>query len=425
MMNYDASLDFAQSADDTDPLRALRSRFALPRDTAGREILYFAGHSLGAMPLAARDVLNEELDDWARFGVFGHEAARRPWIPYHENLTAGLCELTGARPNEVIAMGSLTGNIHMMLASFYRPAGSRNKILIEAGAFSSDRHAVASQIAWHGLDPASVLIELAPVAGEDLVSEAAIEQVLLQHGASIALVFWPGVQFRTGQAFDLVRVAGAAHRAGALVGFDLAHSIGNTPLRLHDDDADFAVWCGYKYLNAGPGAIAGAFVHERHVDVRPRLSGWWGHDAATRFQMKPEFRAHAGAAGWAVSNPSIFASAPLLASLALFQEAGVERLREKSLELTGYFEYLLDRLTPDVQLITPRDPSARGCQLSFRISGAGRGAQVFHWLTENGVACDWREPDVIRAAPVPLYNSFEDVFRFCEKLGEALKQAGA
>ena len=421
MMSFGSTLDFAQSADETDPLRGMRSRFALPRDAQGREILYLAGHSLGAMPLAARDVLNEELDDWARCGVFGHEEARRPWIPYHENLTPGLCALTGAKATEVVAMNSLTANIHMMLASFYRPAGERRKILIEAGAFTSDRHAVASQIAWHGLNPATELIELEPPAGEDLVPESAIEQYFAQHGASVALVLWPGVQFRTGQAFDLERIAAAAHRAGALAGFDLAHSIGNTPLALHDDGADFAVWCSYKYLNAGPGAIGGVFIHERHVDARPRLSGWWGHDAATRFEMKPEFRAQAGAAGWAVSNPSIFAAAPLIASLALFQEAGVDRLRDKSVELTGYLEFLLDRLGPAVRLITPRAPAARGCQLSFRIAGAGRGAKVFQWLTANGVACDWREPDVIRASPVPLYNSFEDVFRFGEKLKQALE----
>jgi kynureninase len=420
-MNYDASLDFAQSADDTDPLRGFRSRFAMPRDAQGREILYLAGHSLGAMPLGVRDILNEELDDWSRFGVSGHEEARRPWIPYHENLTAGLSALTGALPNEVVAMNSLTANIHMMLASFYRPEGERRKILIEAGAFSSDRHAVASQIAWHGLDPAVNLIELAPVAGEDLIAEAAIEQCLAQHGASIALVLWPGVQFRTGQAFDIARVSRAVHRAGAIAGFDLAHSVGNTPLSLHDDDADFATWCSYKYLNAGPGAIGGVFIHERHVDVRPRLSGWWGHDASTRFQMKPGFRAHAGAAGWAVSNPSILAAAPLIASLALFQEAGIDRLREKSIELTGYLEFLLDRLGPSAQLITPSEPRERGCQLSFRIPGAGRGARVFQWLTANGVACDWREPDVVRASPVPLYNSFQDVFLFSEKLKQALE----
>jgi kynureninase len=422
-MKYDTSPAFALAADDTDPLRGFRARFAIPRDSKGEELLYLAGHSLGAMPLAARDAINEELDDWARLGVFGHEEARRPWIPYHENLTAGLCALTGARANEVVAMNSLTANIHMMLASFYRPEGERRKVLIESGVFTSDRHAVTSQIAWHGLNPGTELIELAPVAGEDLLSHSAIEKCLEQHGPTIALVLWPGVQFRTGQAFDIRRIAAAAHAVGAIAGFDLAHSIGNTPLSLHDDDADFAVWCSYKYLNSGPGAIGGVFVHERHVDTRPRLSGWWGHDASTRFQMKPEFQAHAGAAGWAVSNPSIFASAPLIASLGLFGEAGLDRLRQKSVELTGYLEFLLDRLGEDIQLITPRDPDARGCQLSFRIVGEGRGARVFQWLTANGVACDWREPDVIRAAPVPLYNSFTDVYRFGEKLKQALELA--
>ncbi len=422
-MNYGPALDFAQSADETDALRVFHSRFAMPKDAQGRDLLYFAGHSLGAMPRAVREMLNEELDDWARFGVFGHETARRPWIPYHENLTAGLSALTGAQANEVVAMNSLTANIHMMLASFYRPAGERRKILIEEGVFTSDRHAVTSQIEWHGLNPATDLIELAPAEGEDLVPESAIEQYLARHGESVALVLWPGVQFRTGQSFDLQRIAAAAHRAGALAGFDLAHSVGNTPLSLHDDGADFAVWCSYKYLNAGPGAIGGAFIHERHVDTRPRLSGWWGHDAATRFQMRPEFRAQVGAAGWAVSNPSVFAAAPLIASLALFQEAGFDRLREKSLELTGYLEFLLDRLGPGIRLITPRAPQSRGCQLSFRIVGAGRGAKVFRWLTANGVVCDWREPDVIRASPVPLYNSFEDVFRFGEKLKLALESS--
>jgi kynureninase len=421
-MNFEASLDFARHADQSDPLRELRARFALPRDARGAELIYLAGHSLGLPPLAARTVLNEELDDWAKLGVLGHEAARRPWIPYHENLTAGLKLLAGAKAHEVIAMNSLTVNIHMMLASFYRPAGARTKILIETGAFSSDRHAVTSQIAWHGLDPARELIELAPAPGEDLISEAAIEALLERQGAEIALVLWPGVQFRTGQSFDIGRIARAAHRAGCLVGFDAAHSIGNVPLSLHVDAADFAIWCSYKYLNAGPGAIGGAFIHERHVDTRPRLSGWWGHESATRFEMQPAFRAEHGAAGWAVSNPSVMAAAPLIASLAIFQEAGVEPLRAKSVDLTGYLEFLLAGLGSAVSLISPRVPAARGAQLSFRIAGEGRGAQVFAWLGEHGVVCDWREPDVIRAAPVPLYNSFEDVFRFAERLAQALQE---
>jgi kynureninase len=423
-MNFEATLEFARRADQADPLRELRSRFALPRDARGAELLYFAGHSLGLLPLGARTLVNEELDDWGKLGVLGHESARRPWIPYHENLTAGLKLLTGAKASEVVAMNSLTVNIHMMLASFYRPRGARTKVLIEAGAFSSDRHAVASQIAWHGLDPARELIELAPAEGTDLIPEPAIEALLQKQGSEIALVLWPGVQFRTGQAFDIGRLTRAAHTAGSLIGFDLAHSIGNIPLSLHVDGADFAIWCSYKYLNAGPGAIGGAFVHERHVDTRPRLSGWWGHESATRFEMKPTFRAEHGAAGWAVSNPPVLAAAPLIASLAVFQEAGIERLRAKSVDLTSYLEFLLDKVGPPVTLISPRVPAARGAQLSFRIAGEGRGARVFAWLGERGVVCDWREPDVIRAAPIPLYNSFEDVFRFGEQLGQALKEVG-
>ena len=421
-MNFEATLEFARRADQTDPLREFRARFALPRDARDAEVIYLAGHSLGLLPLSARALVNEELDDWDRLAVLGHESARRPWIGYHENFTAGLRALTGAKASEVVAMNSLTVNIHMMLASFYRPSAARTKVLIEAGAFSSDRHAVASQIAWHGLDPSRELIELVPAAGADLIAESAIEALLAQQGSEIALVLWPGVQFRTGQSFDIGRIARAAHAAGCLIGIDLAHSIGNIPLSLHVDDADFAIWCGYKYLNGGPGAIGGAFVHERHVDTRPRLAGWWGHESATRFEMKPEFRAERGAAGWAVSNPPVLAAAPLLASLAIFQEAGIERLRAKSVELTGYLEFLLNDIGAAVSMISPRVPAARGAQLSFRIAGAGLGAQVFAWLNANGVVCDWREPDVIRAAPAPLYNSFEDVFRFGESLRQALKE---
>lgn len=421
-MMFEATLEFARQRDRADALREFRQRFALPCAKDGTELIYLAGHSLGALPLAARTVVNEELDDWARLAVLGHEGARRPWIPYHENVAAGLQYLTGARPDEVIAMNSLTVNLHLMMASFYRPAGSRTKVLIETGAFSSDRHAVESQIAWHGLDPAQTLIELAPDAGADLLPEEKIERLLEQSGQEIALVLWPGVQFRTGQAFDLRRLTRAAHRAGCLIGFDLAHSIGNLPLALHDDDVDFAVWCSYKYLNAGPGAIGGAFIHERHVNSRPRLAGWWGHEIATRFQMKPGFRPEPGAAGWAVSNPPVLATAPLVASLEMFREAGMERLREKSIQLTTYLVWLLDRLAPEVQLISPRDPAARGSQLSLRVPGAGRGKRVFEWLCANDVVCDWREPDVIRAAPVPLYNTFEDVFRFAERLSAALRE---
>jgi kynureninase len=421
-MTYEPTLEFARSLDAADPLRAFREQFALPRGARGEALVYLCGHSLGLMPLAARGLVMEELDDWAQLAVLGHEHGRRPWIPYHENLRDGLAALSGAHGAEVVAMSSLTVNLHLLLAAFYRPSGERRRILIEAGAFSSDRHAVASQIAWRGLDPEEALIELTPRAGRDTIPEESIEAHLAEHGAKVALVLWPGVQYRTGQAFDLGRIARAAHRSGCVAGFDLAHSIGNVPTALHDSDADFAVWCSYKYLNAGPGAIGGCFVHERHG--LPHLAGWWGHEAATRFRMGPEFHAAPGAAGWQISNPPILSAAPLIASLALFEQAGMPKLRQKSVALTGYLEYLLDRLAPDVELITPRAVDSRGCQLSIRIAGpAGRGRRVFDALTAQGVIGDWREPDTIRLAPIPLYNTFADVFRGAEALAQALRHA--
>ena len=419
-MNYEPTLEFARRLDEADALRSFRDRFALPRDAGGDPLVYLCGHSLGLMPLAARGLVLEELDDWARLAVLGHEHARRPWISYHENLRDGLASLTGARATEVVAMSSLTVNLHLLLAAFYRPSGERRRILIEAGAFSSDRHAVASQIAWRGLDPREALVEMSPPAGTDNVPEESIEAYLEEHGGDVALVLWPGVQYRTGQAFDLDRIAQAAHRAGCVAGFDLAHSIGNVSHALHDIDADFAVWCSYKYLNAGPGAIGGCFVHERHD--RPHLAGWWGHEAATRFRMEPEFHAAAGAAGWQISNPPILSAAPLVASLALFEQATLPRLRQKSVALTGYLEYLLDRLAPGLELITPRAVESRGCQLSARVAGPqGRGRRVFEALTSRGVIGDWRKPDTIRLAPIPLYNSFVDVFHGAEALAQALR----
>lgn len=419
-MIYEPTLEFALRLDAADPLRRFRERFALPHGKRDEPLVYLCGHSLGLMPLAARGIVMEELDDWAQLAVLGHEHGHRPWIHYHENLRDGLTALAGARSGEVVAMSSLTVNLHLLLAAFYRPSGERRRILMEAGAFSSDRHAVVSQMTWRGLDPGDALVELSPPNGTDTIPEESIEAYLEEHGKEVALVLWPGVQYRTGQAFDCGRIARAAHRAGCVVGFDLAHSIGNMPHALHDIDADFAVWCSYKYLNAGPGAIGGCFVHERHD--RPHLAGWWGHEAATRFRMGPEFHAAPGAAGWQISNPPILSAAPLIASLALFEQAGIQRLRQKSVALTGYLEYLLDRLAPDVQLITPRAADSRGCQLSVRITGQhGRGQRVFDALTTLGVIGDWREPDTIRLAPIPLYNGFADAFRGAEALAQALR----
>ena len=434
-MSADAALAAAQALDVRDPLRGFRARFALPRDERGEPLVYLCGHSLGLMPLAVRDIVTEELDEWSRLGVYGHEHASRPWIPYHENLTAGLAALTGAQAGEVVAMNSLTVNLHLMLASFYRPQGRRSRILIEAGAFSSDRHAVASQIAWRGLDPQSTLIELAPRPGEDTVAEEAIEACLARQGEEIALVLWPGVQFRTGQAFDIARITRAAHRHGCIAGFDLAHSIGNLPLALHAADADFAVWCSYKYLNGGPGAIGGCFVHQRHSDAQPRtrhggalpgvrLAGWWGHEELTRFRMEPQFAAAAGVAAWQISNPPILAAAPLIASLAIFTEAGIESLRAKSVALTDFLDGLIRPLAPAVHILTPADSPRRGCQLSLRLAaGAAHGEHVFAALGARGVACDWRSPDIIRVAPVPLYNRFEDAWRFADTLRQVLRQS--
>jgi kynureninase len=317
-------------------------------------------------------------------------------------------------------MNSLTVNLHLMLAAFYRPRGKRRKILIEAGAFPSDRYAVASQLEWHGFDPQKTLIELAPAAIDEAVSEEEIEGTLEHLGAEIALVLWPGVQYRTGQAFDLARITRAARRKRCLVGFDLAHSIGNVQLALNRSGADFAVWCSYKYLNAGPGAIGGCFIHERHLGAMmpPHFTGWWGHEAATRFLMRPEFHAAAGAAAWQLSNPPILSAAPLIASLAIFAAARIERLREKSIQLTGFLEYIVNDLAPAVQIITPREPVQRGCQLSLRVAG---GHRIFDRLSAAGIVCDWREPDTLRVAPVPLYNSFADVWSFREQLADALR----
>jgi len=421
-MSYSASLEHARARDAADELGGFRARFALPRND-----VYLCGHSLGLAPMTARERVLEEITDWEQLGVRGHHVAGRPWIDYHSAVTAGLATLAGARPLEVVAMNSLTVNLHLMMASFYRPDGVRQRVLIEAGAFSSDRHAVASQIAWHGIDPSEALIEIGPRAGEDTLREEDVETAIREAGNSLALVLWPGVQFRTGQAFDLAAIATAAHRVGALVGFDLAHAIGNLPLELHASEADFAVWCSYKFLNSGPGAIGGAFVHERHaLDSKcPRLAGWWGHAANSRFEMRAGFVPEPGAPGWALSNPPIFSTAPLIASLELFGEAGMSRLRRKSLQLTGWLEFLLAELLPDeAQLLTPCEPERRGCQLSIRVrGGSARGRGVFEALGRAGVVVDFREPDVIRLAPVPLYNRFEDCWQAVTALAAALADA--
>ena len=415
---YEDSLEFARATDAADPLRGMRARFALPSAAGGTPLAYLCGHSLGLAPRAARARVLEDIEDWERLGVLGHEQARRPWIGYAEALRADLALLAGAHADEVVAMNSLSVNLHLLLAGFYRPTAGRDAILIEAGAFPSDRHAVESQIRWHGLDPRRCLIELAPRPGADTLEPADIEAALAHESGRIALVLWPGVQYRTGQAFDLAHITRAAHTAGALAGFDLAHSIGNLPLELHAVGADFAAWCSYKYLNAGPGAIAGAFVHERHADA-PRLAGWWGHEAATRFRMSGEFVPASGAAGWQISNPPILSAAPLAIALSLFREAGMAALRAKSQHLTAWLDYLLRRrCAGQVEIITP---ATRGCQLSLRLRPEQRARAVFAALAPQGIVADWREPDIIRMAPVPLYNSYEDVWRAAQALAQACR----
>jgi kynureninase len=424
--SLDARLEWARAQDAADVLAPLRERFALPRGADGRPLLYFCGHSLGLAPIAARAMIEADIGDWERLGVLGHEHPRSAWIGYAERLQRPLAALAGAHQQEVVAMNSLSVNLHLLLAHFYRPDARRRAILIEAGAFSSDRHAVASHIGWHGFDPALELIELAPRAGEDLIRIEDLEARIASEGPRLALVLWPGVQYRTGQLFDLGRITRAAHAANCCAGFDLAHAIGNVPLALHADDVDFAVWCSYKYLNAGPGAIGGAFVHERHLQCGelPRLTGWWGHDPATRFEMSPAFAPAHGAAAWAVSNPPVFSAAPLRASLPLLAEAGISALRRKSLALSAYLVSLVTELAgPRLAIVSPADPAQRGCQLSLRIAqGADHGRELYQALLARGVVCDWREPDIIRVAPVPLYNGFEDVLRGIWTLCELLPQ---
>ncbi|MFC3549603.1 kynureninase [Lysobacter cavernae] len=411
--------DHARTLDAADSLRDLRSEFLIPQHD-GADQAYFVGNSLGLQPRGARAHVEEVLDKWAMEGVEGHFTGQAQWMPYHELVREPLARLVGAQPSEVVAMNTLTTNLHLMMVSFYRPTRERPAILIEAGAFPSDRHAVASQIAFHGFDPATDLIELEADEPNGTISMAAIERAIAEHGHRLALVLWPGVQYRTGQAFDLPAIVHLTHAQGAVCGFDLAHAIGNLELQLHDSGVDFAVWCHYKYLNSGPGAIAGCFVHERHAHSdRPRFAGWWGHEATTRFRMGPQFVPTPGAEGWQLSNPPILGLAPLRASLELFDRAGMAALRGKSRRLTGYLEALIgDRLTDTLQVVTPTEPERRGCQLSLRVTGGrgmtGRsaGRALFEYLAANGVLGDWREPDVIRISPAPLYNTHADVLRF-------------
>ncbi|MCW4455456.1 kynureninase [Flavobacterium sp. MXW15] len=409
----------AIALDAADPLRQLRGEFIFPQHQNADQT-YFVGNSLGLQPRGAKAMVQEVLDLWAQHAVEGHFTGPTRWMNYHRLVSEQLARVVGALPSEVVAMNTLSVNLNLMLVSFYRPSRERPAILMEAGAFPTDRHAVESHIRFHGFDPATDLIELQPDEPNGTISMQAIEQAIAEHGPRLALVLWPGVQYRSGQAFDLAAITRLARAQGANVGFDLAHSVGNLPLSLHDDAPDFAVWCHYKYLNSGPGAVAGCFVHERHArdTSLPRFAGWWGHEEATRFQMAPQFTPALGAEGWQLSNPPVLGLAPLRASLALFDQAGMPALRRKSLQLTGYLEALVRaRLANVLQIVTPAEPERRGCQLSLRVAGGReQGRSLFEYLQSVGVLGDWREPDVIRISPAPLYNRYRDVYHFVEEV---------
>ena len=413
---------FACEMDAQDPLRDFREQFYLPLGKDGKPLIYFAGNSLGLMPKSARPIVEEELDNWAKLGVDAHHAAGTPWYSYHEALREPTAHLIGAKPVEVICMNSLTVNLHMMMATFYRPTKSRFKILMEEPAFPSDTYAIKTQIVHHGLDPKDTLILARPRKDAFTIQTEDVVDLIEKHADQLALVMFAGINFFTGQLFDVENITAAAQRHGITAGFDLAHAIGNVPLSLHDHNVDFAVWCSYKYLNAGPGAVAGAFVHERHATNTelPRLAGWFGNDPNTRFRLhlEPDFIPVASADGWQISNPPIFSMAPLRASLAIFDQAGgIDPLRVKSTKLTGYLEFLLTEIgSKKFSVITPRDPNGRGCQLS--ILAHQHPKQLHEELVAAGVKCDFREPNVIRVAPTPLYNTFHEVWRFAKILVE-------
>ncbi|MFM2207555.1 MAG: kynureninase [Bacteroidota bacterium] len=425
---FQNTLEFALQSDRADSLSSFRERFYFPQ-VNGKDAVYFTGNSLGLQPRSTQHYILNELEDWATFGVEGHFHARMPWFSYQDFLTEQIAEVLGAKPVEVVSMNSLTTNLHLLMISFYRPTPTRYKIICEYDAFPSDLYAVQSQTAFHGFDPEKAVVYLKPREGEVALRDEDVVQAIREHGDSVATVMLGAVNYYTGQFFDIPSITSAAHEVGATCGFNLAHAAGNVSLRLHDWQADYACFCSYKYLNAGPGGVSGIFVHERHADDSslPRLAGWWGNDPDTRFKMPRTFVPAKGARSWQQSNAPVLSMAALKASLDIFREAGMDRLRNKSEQLTGYLEFIVRSLNaalpePLIRIITPENPARRGCQLSLVFNRHGK--TLFRKLTERGVIVDWREPDVIRAAPVPLYNSFEDVFRFGEILSEELKQLG-
>jgi kynureninase len=415
------TLEYAREQDVADELKDYREQFLFPQMN-GAPVIYFTGNSLGLQPKSAHKAIKQELDDWAQYGVEGHFHAAHPWYAYHEFFTENSATLVGALPSEVVTMNGLTVNLHLLLVSFYRPTAKRFKIICEKKAFPSDQYALESQVKFHGLDPDKAIVELAPRSGEHTLRKEDILQVIAEHGEDLALIMIGGVNYYTGQLMPMEAITEAGHKVGAVVGFDLAHAAGNAVLKLHDWGVDFACWCSYKYLNSGPGSVAGAFVHERHGNNPdlPRFAGWWGYDKASRFEMQPGFKPMVGAEGWQISNAPVLSMAIYRHSLAMFAESGMARLRAKSVKLTAYLEFVVKDISDSAssgsfEIITPEDAEQRGCQLS--ILAHGQGKKLFDSLTEKGVIADWREPNVIRVAPVPLYNNFEDVYRF----GVALK----
>ena len=419
---FENTLEYAKQQDASDPLASFRKKFHIPKNISGEELIYLCGNSLGLQPKITAEYLNETLKDWANLGVEGHTDAKHPWLPYHEFLAENMAKIVGAKPSEVVVMNTLTTNLHLMMVSFYQPTKTKYKIVVESDAFPSDKYAVESQLKFHGIDPKDSLILWKPRKGEELCRYEDLEEIMEKHGSEIALLMIGSTNYYTGQSFPLKKITELGHKYNCTVGFDLAHGAGNIQPNLHETGADFAVWCTYKYLNSGPGSLGGCFVHERHAhnENLNRFAGWWGHNKKTRFNMRQEFDALPGAEGWQLSNPPILSMAAIRASLDTFAEAGFENLRKKSEKLTGYLEFLLDEMKNDsIKIITPRNPEDRGCQLSIQVKNADKSLHTK--LTEAGVISDWREPDVIRIAPAPLYNSFEDVFSFSEKLKEVLK----
>ena len=416
-MNYQATPEFAQELDRQDPLSKYRNQFHIPKDQEGNSWLYFCGNSLGLQPKKTQEYIQQELTDWANLGVEGHFEAKNPWMPYHEFLTETMAKLVGAKPIEVVTMNTLTTNLHLLMVSFYQPTDKKYKIVIESDAFPSDKYAVESQLSFHGYDPKDGLILWTPREGEELLRMEDLEGILEEQGDEIAMLLIGGVNYYTGQYLDIKKIAELGDAKNCMVGIDLAHGAGNIKPNLHESGVDFAAWCTYKYLNSGPGSLEGLFIHEKHAHNKnlKKFSGWWSHNKTTRFNMRQELDVIPGAEGYQLSNPPILSMAAIKASLDLFDEVGMDALREKSEKLTGYFEYLINAMGSDrIKIITPSNPKERGCQLSVQVLNADK--SLHNKLTEAHVITDWREPDVIRCAPVPLYNSFEDVFKMTEIL---------